>query len=380
MPRYIRYLEKGEYKYASVKPVGDIDLLKIDAPDLVTAINALIDGGVIDLVQGDIDSINANIGDITNTVNSTSDLVGEIEAQVFDTKAIQDALVAKEIDLRAKLAQTNLELSNTEKDLLNAKAEIDKKVSSLHYEEQYAQLQEALEKKAESANVQSIVESINQDITNQTIEVDNAKNNINNLDTKVNVVKSDLTTTINAVKSDVVSLDTKIATDKQAFDLRISGVEAKAIQDLALVEVEFENSIGEINTTIVSLNSQLASANTDIVDTIASLESTNTILQDAKDELDSVKNNIVYKVEIFSTNGNVFKSGTSNTTLQAKVYHGSQDITNVINASKFLWTRISLDLEGDTAWNMSHAGGTKSVVLTPTDVRSRATFNCAVSE
>lgn len=99
-------------------------------------------------------------------------------------------------------------------------------------------------------------------------------------------------------------------------------------------------------------------------------------LQATQTELDSVKNNIVYKVEIISTNGLVFKNGIGSTTLEARVYHGSEDVTDTFNASAFKWTRISNDFEGDVLWNASHSGGTKTIPVTGSDVRVRATFNC----
>lgn len=95
-------------------------------------------------------------------------------------------------------------------------------------------------------------------------------------------------------------------------------------------------------------------------------------------ELDGVKDNIVYKVEIISTNGNVFKNGQINTTLEARVYHGINDITDTIDANRFRWTRVSNDSISDADWNSAHFSGTKSILITPSDVYIRATFNCEI--
>lgn len=87
-----------------------------------------------------------------------------------------------------------------------------------------------------------------------------------------------------------------------------------------------------------------------------------------------------YTVEIFSTNGLVFKNGVINTKLIAKVYKGREDITDSIDANKFRWTRVSNDSVGDNTWNTSHFGGTKEITITSDDVNVRATFNCEILE
>jgi phage minor structural protein len=98
----------------------------------------------------------------------------------------------------------------------------------------------------------------------------------------------------------------------------------------------------------------------------------------AKLEVDSVKDNLVYKVEIISSNGNVFKNGQIFSTLEARVYHGANDVTATIDANRFRWTRVSDDESGDASWNSAHFSGTKSVSITPSDVPIRATFQCSI--
>lgn len=88
--------------------------------------------------------------------------------------------------------------------------------------------------------------------------------------------------------------------------------------------------------------------------------------------------NITYKVDIISTNGNLFKNGDINTRLFARVYHGKEDITDQIDETRFRWTRVSDDPLGDERWNNSHFGGTKWVDVTSEDVHVRATFICEI--
>lgn len=91
-----------------------------------------------------------------------------------------------------------------------------------------------------------------------------------------------------------------------------------------------------------------------------------------------IANQIVFKVEIISSNGNVFKNGQIETTLSAFVYHGANDVTSTIDANRFRWTRYSLDVDGDAIWNASNFGGTKQIVVTPSDISVRACFNCTI--
>jgi hypothetical protein len=92
----------------------------------------------------------------------------------------------------------------------------------------------------------------------------------------------------------------------------------------------------------------------------------------------ATKNDISYKVEILSTNGGVFKNGVINTTLYAKVYCGKDDVTSIFGSGQFRWTKTNIDGTLDTAWNIAHQSGFKSVVITGEDVRGKATFNCDV--
>ncbi|MES9681804.1 hypothetical protein ABWK22_02565 [Gottfriedia acidiceleris] len=86
-----------------------------------------------------------------------------------------------------------------------------------------------------------------------------------------------------------------------------------------------------------------------------------------------------YKVEIISTNGIIFKRGDISSILQAIVYKGGENITDSIDASRFIWTRVSTDTVADTAWNTAH-NGLKEVPITKDDVFNRATFMCQIMD
>lgn len=88
----------------------------------------------------------------------------------------------------------------------------------------------------------------------------------------------------------------------------------------------------------------------------------------------------VYKVEILSSLGNVFKNGVIQTTLRAVVYEGDDDVTASIDANRFRWVRASNDPAGDITWNAAHFGGAKEIEITRDDVTYLATFQCAISK
>jgi hypothetical protein len=93
---------------------------------------------------------------------------------------------------------------------------------------------------------------------------------------------------------------------------------------------------------------------------------------------DKIEDSLVYNVEIWSSNGNVFKNGEISTTLSCHVFRSNVEITDEINASKFKWTKINNDGSLDEDWNAKHFGGVKEIEVTAQDVYTRATFECHV--
>ncbi|MGY5268765.1 phage tail spike protein [Paraclostridium bifermentans] len=93
-----------------------------------------------------------------------------------------------------------------------------------------------------------------------------------------------------------------------------------------------------------------------------------------ENEISDINKNKMYRVEIISSNGNIFKNGSICTILKAVLYSWDKNITDTVDASKFRWYRVSDDLEADSIWNQSHFGGKKEVKITTEDVKGRATF------
>lgn len=96
--------------------------------------------------------------------------------------------------------------------------------------------------------------------------------------------------------------------------------------------------------------------------------------------VEDINSKKMYRVEIISSSGNIFKNGDISTVLSARVYSWDEDITDAIDANKFRWTRVSNDTNSDNAWNTAHFGGTKQITVTQNDVYVKATFDCEILE
>ena len=95
--------------------------------------------------------------------------------------------------------------------------------------------------------------------------------------------------------------------------------------------------------------------------------------------LQDIESKKMYRVQIESDNGNIFKNGDIQCVLSCKVYSWDNDITDEINASNFKWTRKSKNTEEDAKWNARHFGGSKMLTLTQEDVYGRSVFYCEVT-
>ena len=81
-----------------------------------------------------------------------------------------------------------------------------------------------------------------------------------------------------------------------------------------------------------------------------------------------------FRIEIISTS-DILSDYIQNTTLTARVWHGSQNVTDSLPASRFQWKRKSADSTADALWNSAHTG-MKSITLTTRDVLYSATYDC----
>ena len=83
-----------------------------------------------------------------------------------------------------------------------------------------------------------------------------------------------------------------------------------------------------------------------------------------------------YRLEILSSEGNIFMNKQISTILFVKVYYGDEDVTHTISDNRLIWTRSSANVDSDLLWNEEHSLGMKTVYINTEDVYDRATFSC----
>lgn len=87
---------------------------------------------------------------------------------------------------------------------------------------------------------------------------------------------------------------------------------------------------------------------------------------------------IGYRLEIISTS-DLLSEDIKSTTLSARVWHGSENVTDDIPTARFSWKRVSSDSTADALWNTAHTG-MKSITLTVQDILYSATYTCELEE
>lgn len=95
-----------------------------------------------------------------------------------------------------------------------------------------------------------------------------------------------------------------------------------------------------------------------------------------RQDLEELDISPIYRVDIISSKGLLFKNGNVQTVLKARIWRGSIDITEEVEASALTWKRISDDANADAVWNAARGQGVKSIAITWDDVKLSATFTC----
>lgn len=116
MKKTIKYLQNGEYHYATVKDVGDIDLLKTsNKDDLVSAINEIIVNGVADGIsqQDQLDKIKTDIRGVSADIAAK---YLDLQSKISDGDATQASLRSQAIkDINGAIAAANAAIEEYKK-------------------------------------------------------------------------------------------------------------------------------------------------------------------------------------------------------------------------------------------------------------------------
>lgn len=85
-----------------------------------------------------------------------------------------------------------------------------------------------------------------------------------------------------------------------------------------------------------------------------------------------------YRVEVMSTT-DILSNEVKATTLTARVWHGSQNVTSTFDDKYFNWKRTSNNPNADLAWNETHKG-MRSITVTCAEIDYSATYTCELLE
>ena len=102
------------------------------------------------------------------------------------------------------------------------------------------------------------------------------------------------------------------------------------------------------------------------------------IAQDAKDMIGEINDDVPWKIEIESSNGLLFKNNNIKTTLTARVYKGSNEVTSEIPKEGFTWKKRHRDGTDDDDWNNANKNVGNVIELTDEDVFQKSTFRCEI--
>jgi hypothetical protein len=312
-----------------------------------------------DQMRADIDG---QIQSLQNDINATSEYIDNAfkDGVISETEAKRIATYINVLnESKSVFDQRYSEIYNNT--LLSSSYKLDLDMKKQTYDSSYndlinsinAAIADGVATPAESTDVDIKFSAYNTAARDLTSSIEKAIDNI--AQNKANLAQQNAQQYTDSV---IAPIDSRLSTAESTITQHADEIALRVTRE------EFNTAIQNTNNTINQNTAQLAS---DISQAQARAD-------EAYNYAADLENDIVYKVEIESTNGLIFKNGNINTILNAKVYRGTQDVTDTIDASRFKWTRISDDPVADEAWNSAHSTGTKSITVTSDDVHVRATF------
>lgn len=99
----------------------------------------------------------------------------------------------------------------------------------------------------------------------------------------------------------------------------------------------------------------------------------------AKDKINEIENELVYKVDLMPVNGNVFKYGINETTIVATVYRGMSNITDSLPVTAFVWQKTDKYGVHDKVWEAAHTSTGKTLVVHKNDINKIGNISCLIN-
>lgn len=266
MKKTIKYLQDGEYHYATVKDVGDLEQLRTKhKEDLVTALNELFTTGGNAKPTG-YDDLVKKVNDTQTTVNGINNTITDINGKVVANdeaiaqakKGLQDALTQfqtfnDEIEQAKKDAETKLaNAKQALKDEFNANLADAQKANQKQLEDKVAVIQGNLDTTSNTLN------DVKTQLANAKLDYGNVNVGIQKLNdmlsTKLSSTDLDpLRTSIQNQETEIQQTKDSIATKAGKAELdvlsgRVSNTEAKIKQQADEISLGVKKS--ELNGAI----------------------------------------------------------------------------------------------------------------------------------
>lgn len=213
MKKTIKYLQNGEYHYATVKDVGDIDLLKTsNKDDLVSAINEIIVNGVSGgggISQDQLDKINSDILGVSADIAAK---YSELQGKISDGDAMQASLRAQAIkDINGAIAAANAAIEEykkaNEEAVKATQADIDAQNNRIDRINEQA---DAL--RTDLATAQTDLTQTKTDLSNATLDFGKVKKTVVDLENEVSTKLSN--TDLDPLNQKIQSVESNVKQTK----------------------------------------------------------------------------------------------------------------------------------------------------------------------
>lgn len=95
-------------------------------------------------------------------------------------------------------------------------------------------------------------------------------------------------------------------------------------------------------------------------------------------EIKTINEQKMYRTETYVDGVNIFRDKGQHSILRCRVFSWDKEITELLDASSFVWHRNSGDEAADADWDASHVG-MKYITVTTEDVQDNTSFYCEIT-
>lgn len=300
MKKTIKYLQDGEYHYATVKDVGDLEQLKTQhKEDLVTALNELFTTGGSATPTG-YDDLVKKVNDTQTTVDGINSTITDVNGKVV---AHDEAIAQAKKDLQDALAQFqefNDEIEQAKKDaeteLANAKQALKDE-----FTDNLADAQKANQKQLEDkvSAIQGNLDTTSNTLNDVKTQLTNAKLDYGNVNTSIQKLNDMLATKLSStdldpLKTSIQNQETEIQQTKDSIATKAGKAEFDVLSGrVSTAESKIKQQADEISLGVKK--SELNGAIDDY-----QVEGTNRL----RDTIDFDIDNGYWKLDQYSINSN----------------------------------------------------------------------------